>query len=123
MAVDILPDTRARRATGVIRSSEGNLVPIHCANCGRRWGMVPEKHITFAFALCEACEEKHGHPAHFYKEPDEVFWVRVRAAEEEQRRKDAWPTTPEAFLKALSEPGSVVAKLAKEWENRVLKTT
>jgi hypothetical protein len=83
---------------------------------------VPEKHITFVFALCDECE-KLGDIAHFYKEPDAVFWERVAEAEKEERAKDSWPETIEAFLRALANPSSAVAKLAKEWEKHALKTT
>jgi hypothetical protein len=124
MADEILPDSRAKRPTGIVRSAQGNLVPIFCANCGKKWGLVPEKHITFAFALCDQCEEKDiAVLAHFYKEPDSVFWDRIAEAEKEERAKEAWPETPEAFLKALSDPQSAVAKLARDWERHALKTT
>jgi NAD-dependent SIR2 family protein deacetylase len=122
MAVDILPDCRTKRATGIVRSVHGNLVPVYCGNCGTQWGMVGEKHITFAFVLCDKCEQL-GDIAHFYKEPDAVFWERVADAEREERAKESWPETVEAFLKALANPSSVVAKLAKEWEKHALKTT
>lgn len=42
--------------------------------------MVPERMITFAFALCNSCAETYGDPAHFYLEPDSLFWERVGMA-------------------------------------------
>jgi hypothetical protein len=85
MAEDVLPESRAREVRGVVRSAKfGNLIPIFCANCGKQWGMVPEHHVTFAFALCDDCEGKHGGVAHLHKEPDAVFWERIANEQREQ---------------------------------------
>lgn len=98
---DFLPESRAREKRGVVRSAEhGNLIPIYCANCGTEWGLVPEHHVTFAFALCDPCSETHGDVAHTYKEPDSVFWERVQNAERE----------------------SDLSKIAREWEKHVARS-
>lgn len=110
---DILPDSRARVTRGVVCSAEhGNLIPIFCANCGKKWGMVPEEHITFAFALCDKCEEAHGAPAHLYAEPDSVFWERVANA---QAEKEIDMSNPLVVAKQLEDPSSIFSKLAEEW--------
>ena len=125
MPVDILPDCRAGRAgdrKGAIETPSGWLIPVHCANCGREWGLVPEKHLTFAFCLCEPCAEKHGDPAHFYKEPDAAFWERIANEHKERQANGLFvPTTPEELAKELEDPSSVFAKLAEEWKSHVRK--
>lgn len=79
--------------------------------------MVPEHHITFAFALCDPCAEKHGDVAHLHKEPDAVFWERLRNAELESGTS----LTPVTLAKNLEDPSSVFAKLADEWKKYVRK--
>lgn len=118
MAADILPESRARFAKNVIRSPQGNLIPIYCANCGKEWGKVPEQFITFAFALCQPCADKHGDIAHTYKEPDHVFWERVENA---QREAGIEEMTPELLVEKLADPSSTFAKLAEEWRRHALK--
>lgn len=115
----VLPDSRARESRGVIRSPLGNLVQIFCANCGTPWGMVPEEHITFAFAMCEPCAEKYGDDAHFYKEPDAVFWERLKNAQLEEH---GGILSPEALAIQLADPSSAISKLAAEWRRKVEKT-
>lgn len=118
MSINILPDSRARTAKGVVRGPDGkSYVKIFCANCGSPWGMVPEELITFAFALCNDCSEKHGDPAHFYKEPDAIFWERAAQAQLEER-----VFTAEELTKKLGDPASALSKLAAEWRQRVLRT-
>ena len=117
MSIDILPDSRTRFVRGSTRSPAGNLVPIHCANCGKRQGMAPEHLCTFAFALCEKCAEVYGDSAHFYKEPDQVFFQRCAEAQ-----ADAGITEVEDLARALSDPSNPLAKLAAEWAAKVSKT-
>jgi hypothetical protein len=115
MAVDILPESRPRHRTGSIPSVLGTLIPIYCANCGKPYGMVPEKMITFAFALCQPCAEMGiGDIAHLYQEPDQAFWD--RCAEEQAKAKIV---TVLDLQKALEDPSSQVAKLAREWQTKV----
>jgi hypothetical protein len=82
--VEILPDSRANIAHGVIRGPHGNWLPIFCANCGTKGGLVPEENMTFAFWLCDPCWEKHGAIAATYVLPDEVFWAEVAAEQQGQ---------------------------------------
>lgn len=117
MAFDILPDSRARETRGSIRSPLGNLIPVHCANCGRRWGMVNEKNLTFAFALCTPCSEIYGDDAHFYKEPDHVFWERCAEA-----MAEAHVETPEEVAALIEAGGNPIATLAADWAARVRQT-
>ena len=110
---DTLPESRMRRPVGGIRSPHGTLIPTYCAQCGKKWGMVPEKHITFAFVLCEPCAETMGPIAHTYKEPDDVFWKRVVDAQLEEHGEILGP---EALAKELDDPTTVMSKLAVEWQ-------
>lgn len=77
---DVLPDSRANVARGVISTAGGAWVPVFCANCGGDGGMVPED-STFAFYLCDPCASKWGPIAGTLMVPDEVFWQRVAEAE------------------------------------------
>lgn len=119
--VDFLPDSRTREGKGSIRSPHGNLVPIYCANCHCEWGMVPENYLTFAFCLCDPCAEKMGPIAHFYKEPDEVFWERINNAMKEEQLKTRQAMTPQSLALKLEDPSSTFAKLAEEWKKHALK--
>lgn len=111
-----LPDSRTREKRGGVRSAEhGTVLPIYCANCGKEWGLVPENHITFAFALCDPCAETHGDIAHTYKEPDEVFWERVNNAMQEEKID-----THEQLVVQLDDSSSTFAKLAEEWKRHFL---
>lgn len=102
-----------RRPVGGIHApGGGTLIPTYCANCGKKWGMVPEKHITFAFVLCQACADKHGNIAHTYQEPDNVFWERVANAQIEEHGKYL---SPDELMKELDDPSTVLSKLAVEW--------
>jgi hypothetical protein len=115
---DFLPDSRPRVRRGGIRSPQGTVIPIYCANCGCDYGMVPEQMITFAFALCQACADKYGHIAHTYQEPDAVFWNRVYEAQLEEYRR---PLTALELVVELDDPTTVMAKLAEEWTAHVRK--
>ena len=115
----ILPDSRLRESKGAVRGPDGNLVPIFCANCGKGQGMVNEKHCTFAFSLCEPCAETFGDDAHFYKEPDAVFWERVAQAELEEKGR---PLTVSELQVELEDTSSTFRKLADEWLAHVRRT-
>lgn len=118
MSKDILPDSRARVVRGSVRSPHGNLVPVHCANCGKPWGMVNEKDMTFAFALCTPCSEVFGDDAHFYSEPDEVFWARAAEAMAEHK-----VTTPEEVAAKIESGANSLTTLANDWQQYLRKTT
>ena len=115
MAANFLPDSRARFARGVVLGPSGNMVPIFCANCGRSRGLVREDQVAcnFAFALCEPCADKYGDDAHFWREPDSVFWERVRAEQARGRL-----TTRLDFQRALCDPGSGLSKIKRDYERR-----
>lgn len=120
MSHDILPDSRMRDPVGGIRApGGGTLIPIYCANCGKQWGMVPEESITFAFALCDPCAETDiAIAAHFYKEPDAVFWERIENA---QREGFGRPLNPQELATQLDDPTSTLAKLADEWRAHAVR--
>jgi hypothetical protein len=111
MGVDILPESRTRDRKGGVQTANGWYLPIYCANCGKRWGMVPEKHITFAFALCDSCHETHGTPAHFHMEPDQVFWKRVQEAMLDEKIDSL---TEQEMKQRADDPSSKIGKLLKE---------
>lgn len=113
---DVLPDSRAVRATGSVRGPGGaNWIPVYCHNCGVSAGLVPEENCTFAFFLCgpekNNCQEKWGIEAHHMVEPDTVFWERVA---QEQLEKYARLLGPIELLKELEDAESPLAKLLKE---------
>jgi hypothetical protein len=119
MAIDILPDSRLRDASGSIRGPNGNMIRLYCANCGKKGGLVPEKHITFCFYMCQPCADVYGNDAHFYKEPDTVFWGRIAQAELEEKGR---PLSALEIAVELEDPSSVFRKLADEWLAHVRKT-
>lgn len=116
---DLLPDSRSRERRGAIRSPQGTLIPVYCANCGKRWGMVPEEFITFDFCLCDPCADKYGNIAHTYREPDAVFWDRIAEA---QREEHGHFLTLEELTRELADPASTMSQLAREWQAHVRKT-
>lgn len=119
MGADLLPDCRSRYRRGSALGSNGEtIVPVYCANCGKPWGRVAEKHITFAFVLCQTCADKHGDIAHTYQEPDTVFWERVANAQQEEYGEIL---SAGDLAKALDDPTSVLSKLAAEWRKRAEK--
>lgn len=118
MSDHVLPDSRARVVRDSIRSPLGNLVPVHCANCGTPWGRVNEKDLTFAFCLCTPCSEKFGDDAHFWKEPDAAFFARVAEAQQE-----LGVTTPEDVARTIEAGGNSLATLAAEWDAKLRKIT
>ena len=111
MGVDILPDSRTRDRTGAIQTKAGWFIPVYCNNCHKPWGMVPEKHITCVFVLCNDCYDKHGAPAHLYMEPDQVFWKRVREAMLDEKIDSL---TEREMQQRANDPSSTIGKLLKE---------
>lgn len=120
MPLDILPDSRCRdrkeskRIT--ITSPRGNviscnMIPVFCASCGRPMGWAPEKMMTHAFITCTPCDEKYGVIAGLMHDPNEVFYQRVAEAQAE----NAALTTLEGMRKALDDPNSPIAKIARDW--------
>jgi hypothetical protein len=80
--------------------------------------MVPEKLITFAFALCDPCAETLGPLAHTYVEPDASFWARCDEAMREEASKGIDVTSIEGLTRAIDDKSSPLAKLAAEWRTR-----
>lgn len=85
--------------------------PIFCANCGGDGGLVPEENNSFAFYLCPACYESHGHLAGMMVEPDQVFWERIQ---QEQLEKYRRTLSKEELQQITDEGGTPLAKLIKE---------
>jgi hypothetical protein len=120
MSDEFLPESRMRERKTVVGENGKSYVQLFCANCGRKGGLVPEEHITFAFYLCQPCADKFGNDAHFYQEPDEVFWERVRNAQLEENNGKFF-TAGELAIE-LDDSTSTMAKLASEWQTLVKRT-
>jgi len=87
--LNLLPDSRCSRvftSKGVVFRYGVPWIPIFCANCGCDGGLVPEENTTFAFYLCQGCEDKFGQIAGTYMMPDEVFWAKVKESQEKYGR-------------------------------------
>jgi hypothetical protein len=116
---DVLPDSRTRERKGAIHTPRGWFVPVHCANCGKVAGMVPESHITHVFALCDhGCAGKYGDGAHHFVDPDAIY--REKATAEALAKYGRALTQAEA-QRELDNVSSPIAKIAKDWQNRVRK--
>ena len=113
MAVDLLPSSLARTPKGSVFVEGVEWVRIFCANCGAEDGLVPKANCTFAFALCVPCSETFGDTAHFYKEPDAVFYARVR---DEQLDRYGTLLTGPALLRVLDDPGHPLTKLVRDFQ-------
>lgn len=119
MSSDVLPECRARDRKGAIHTPNGWFVPVYCANCGKIAGMVPESHITHVFALCDnGCAGKYGDTAHEYVDPDAIYRERATA---EALKKYGRALTPAEVERELDNVSSPIAKIAKEWQDRVRK--
>lgn len=132
VSVTLLPDTRARDPKGRVWTRRfGWMVKVHCGNCRRPHGMVPEKGMTFAFVLCKRCEAFGDTSKFAFAEPDEVYWERMRLEVEEARqRADSLRGTldpefdPVAWIKAqLADPSSPVSLIARDIEERLRKAS
>lgn len=119
MSVDVLPDCRTRERKGIVPSALGNQCPIFCANCGKFGGYCPEKMTTYAFYMCQPCADSGlGDLAHFYQEPDHVFWKRVQEAQMEEHKR---VLSADELIVQLDDPTTTLAKLADEWRTYVRK--
>jgi hypothetical protein len=116
---EFLPDSRTRDQKTVVGANGKSYVQIYCANCGCKYGLVPEEHITFAFVMCQPCADKFGNDAHFHREPDEVFWERIRNAQLEEEGR---LLSPLELAIELDDPSTTLAKLASEWQTLVKRT-
>lgn len=81
---DLMPDSRAREAKGVVRGDMGygsmNWVRVFCANCGTPYGYVPEDFCTFSCWLCTPCSDKWGDQFNTLMSPDVAMWGKIEAA-------------------------------------------
>ena len=104
--MDVLPDSRAHHSRDAIFiAGHGWFEWVHCANCGKRYGLVPEAHITHVFALCDqGCAGKYGDMAHTYVDPDAVYRERASDA---ALKKYGRPLTPGEVERELSDPSSI----------------
>jgi hypothetical protein len=75
---DILPDCRAKVATGRVFQGGTTWIPVFCANCGVDGGLVPEENMRSVFYLCNKCAETHGPIAGHMMMPDEVFFEKIK---------------------------------------------
>lgn len=107
----VLPDSRAANPTGLVPSVNGWQVPIFCASCGVKGGLVPEENMTFAFWLCNPCFAAHGEITNTMVMPDEVFWEEVKHA---QLDKYGHNLTPEETIASLADPESLESRLARD---------
>ncbi len=110
----VLPNSVARRQSGIVMRGSVPWVPIWCANCGKPGGMVPQATATFAFYLCVPCSEKHGNIEGTVMVPDEVFWAK---ANEIIAAEYGRPLTELEMVKEADDPSSVISKLIRESED------
>lgn len=90
---DILPDSRAKIVRGSVKLAGMNWCPLFCANCGVKGGLVMEDYTTFAFWLCQKCEQSWAHLTGTMAVPDEVVFAEMRERQLEREAK-----TPTSFL-------------------------
>lgn len=80
-APEVFPDSRLQTVAtvkGAVWRGDAWWQPIFCASCGADGGLVPERHTTFAFYLCNPCARTYGPLTGTMVEPDAVFWERVK---------------------------------------------
>jgi hypothetical protein len=121
MSPNVLPDSRTRERKGVIQVGGVNYVPVYCINCGRRYGLVPESHITHVTALCDSgCSGKYGHTAHLSADRDTALRQGVAEVHGELVRKLGRPiTATELDEMARSGAEPKLAALYRDWQARV----
>lgn len=116
MDQNILPDSRMKSPTGVIKMKWGqfgmiNMQPIFCASCGKLGGYCPAENMTFAFWLCDhPCADQWGTLAGTYTSPDEVFWNKV--AQEASERNNG--LTEKEIVAVEESSCNPLSKLLKE---------
>jgi hypothetical protein len=107
---DLLPDSRCKKvftSKGVVFRVGVPWIPIYCASCHCDGGFVPEENCTFAFYLCEPCFERYGAIAGTYAMPDEVFWEKLREA---QQKYGKWLEPDELALALENDRGLQLLK-------------
>jgi hypothetical protein len=123
MAVDVLPDSRARERRGSIKGPDGiEYVPIYCINCGRRYGMVPATTITHVTALCDhGCAGQYGDLAHTYVDGDEKYKLDAAEAMAKLVARLGRPVTAAELDEIAKDSTSPLAAVARDWRARVSK--
>ena len=112
-AVNLLPDSRARETRGRVFRGSQSWIPVFCANCSKGpFGYCPEENMTFMFYQCQACAERLGEIVGTYSMPDEVFFQKLKDAQEEE--VGAYLTEGEFAAYVEANPTSALAKLIKD---------
>jgi hypothetical protein len=106
--MDILPDSRCKAATNVVKIDGVNHVPIFCMNCGIEGGLVTERGVFFVGWQCDACQEKYPLPPGTHALPDDEHNRKV--AEEWDRAGSV-----ERVMEQLQNERSPLSLLAKEY--------
>lgn len=109
---DRLPSSFPKRQVGSVFVDGVEWTWIYCANCGKKDGLVPKESCTFAFALCTKCDHL-GDTAHFYKEPEAIFYERVLG---EQLDRYGEILSPEKLLQVLDDPKHPLNKLVADYQ-------
>lgn len=120
--MDVLPDSRARSRKGAIYVDGLWYVPVYCINCGKRYGLVPEKHVTHVVALCDTggCVEKYGAQAsHQWVDPDAHLRANLAEATAAIAGKLGRPVTAQELVRMASEPPAGLAAAARDWQSRL----
>jgi hypothetical protein len=105
--MELLPDSRCRNTTSVVKIAGVNYVPIFCMNCGTHGGLVTEQGVHFVGWMCDSCQEKHPLPPGTYAIPDTDYNRKV--AEEWAKAGSI-----ERVIAELQNEQSSLAKLAKD---------
>lgn len=113
---DILPNCIAQRSEKTVVWANGmKWIPIFCANCAKQHGQVLEtdwdRVKNFAFCLCDACAEKWSPLVDTMMAPDEAFWRKVQAAQNEEFGREL---TEQELVEALKNDDHVLTKLSKD---------
>lgn len=108
---DVMPDSRLGTVLTPKRAewrAGAFWVPIFCASCHVKGGLVPEENMTFAFWLCTPCYEKYGVLADTMVTPDEVFYEQLRR---EQMEAYGRILSPEEIVTVVEADASPLATL------------
>jgi len=116
MPAEILPNCIATRSErSVVWANGMKWLPLFCANCGKEGGMVLEtdwnRVKNFAFYLCDPCAEKWSPLADVAISPDEAFWKKVQAVQQEEFGREL---TEAELIEALKNDDHVLTKLCKD---------
>jgi hypothetical protein len=115
VVTDVLPDSRAREAKGIVRGhypgyGSINWEPVFCHSCGTPYGYVPQETTTFVCWLCDRCSEKYGEQYGVLKSSDEVFWKKC----EEIMIEEYGRILSSEEIQLLAQDTGALAKLVRE---------